>query len=314
MLSLLAYTVVASQTAPQPKEFIVQPYYIYPADQPKHDEYIKAIEKCTKEVQEWYKKQAGVTFKMASLKVIQAKETYTQMRGNVRPTTADKDRLNDMPNWWNALEKSIGGWPQKQVSWVFAQGGGGIAQANLVKDWQGMGIFGDWVLEPLSGVREEAAVHSGFATWEVQGGTPTGTTAHELGHAFGLHHPDHYEGKSVMRAHWDYPTTGLLPNEILILKNSPFFVKDAYDKDAPHLDFENQDVMKWGETVQLTGTGFEGRIVVEFVDVKQTMRVPANIIDGKLEVTVPSSIGPGFIRVRQGNLRSNIVPVNFYEK
>lgn len=311
MLTALIATVLI---APQKEEFIVQPYYVYPADQARHEEYVKAIDKCTKEVQAWYKKQAGITFRMAPLKIIQTKQTYAEMRGNPRPDTTDKKLLNDMPNWWPALEKAIGGWPQKQVSWVFAQGGGGIAQANLVKDWQGMGIFGDWVLEPLSGVREEAGVHAGFATWEVQGGTPTGTTAHELGHAFGLHHPDSYEGKSVMRAHWDYPNTGLLPHEILILKNSPFFVKDAYDKEGPHLDFENADVMKWGETVQLTGSGFNGRDIVEFVDVSRTVRIPAALIEGKLEVRVPEGQGPGFIRVHQGNLRSNIVPVNFYEK
>ncbi|MBX3118051.1 MAG: hypothetical protein KF784_03235 [Fimbriimonadaceae bacterium] len=311
---MLALLLAATIISPQNPEFIVQPYYIYPADQPRHEEYVKAIDKCTKEVQAWYKKQAGVTFKMAPLKIIQSKQTYAQMRGNPRPDTNDKKLLNEMPNWWPALEQTLGGWPQKQVSWVFAQGGGGIAQANLVKDWQGMGIFGDWVLEPISGVREEAAVHSGFATWEVEGGTPIGTTAHELGHAFGLHHPDNYEGKSVMRAHWDYPSTGLLPHEILILKNSPFFVADAYDKEAPHLDFENADVMKWGETVQLTGKGFDWRDIVEFVAVDRTVRMPATLVDGKLEVIVPDKQGPGFIRIKQGNLRSNIVPVNFYEK
>jgi hypothetical protein len=195
---------------------------------------------------------------------------------------------------------------------VFAQGGGGIAQANLVKDWQGMGIFGDWVLEPISGVREPLAIHAGHATWEVKGGTPKGTTAHELGHAFGLHHPDKYDGKSIMRAHWDYPDTGLLPHEVLILKNSPFFVPHAFDETAPHLDFENQDAAKWGEELRLTGKGFKAGDKVEFVDVHRVTLVETKLDRGELVVTVPREQGPGFMRVRRGKLRSDIVPINVY--
>jgi hypothetical protein len=308
MLLALAASVLAQQ-------WVVQPYYVYPADQPFHREYVTAIDACTKEIQDWYLKQAGVTFRLAPLKVVKSTESYREMRGTEVPAEGEKSRekLMDMPNWWPALEKAVGGWRQREVSWVFAQGGGGVAQANLVKDWQGMGIFGDWVLEPISGVREPKAIHAGHATWEVKGGTPKGTTAHELGHAFGLHHPDNYPGKSVMRAHWDYPDTGLLLHEILILENSPFFVKKAYDEAAPHLDFENQDVAHWGETLTLTGRGFKPGDKVEFVDTTRTVPVETKLEDGNLVVTVPQDQGPGFIRVRRGKLRSNIVPINLYK-
>lgn len=329
MLVGLAASVVVQQ------QWLVQPYYVYPADQPFHREYAKAIDECTKEIQSWYLEKAGITFRLAPLKVVQSKQPYREMRGTEVPAESEmsREKLMDMPNWWPALEKAIGGWKERQVSWVFAQGGGGVAQANLVKDWQGMGIFGDWVLEPISGVREPKAIHAGHATWEVKGGTPKGTTAHELGHAFGLHHPDGYSGKSIMRAHWDYPDTGFLPHEILILQNSPFFVPNAFDEAAPHLDFENQDAVRWGETLHLTGQGFKAGDTVEFVDVddpdhllsggtaRSTSRSPANrtrpvstkLEDGKLVVTVPQDQGPGFIRVRRGKVRSNIVPVNVYK-
>lgn len=296
------------------QQWLVQPYYVYPADQPFHKEYVAAINQCTKEIQDWYQTQAGVTFRLAPLKVVQSKQSYREMRGSEVPGENEKSRekLMDMPNCWPALEKAVGGWKPRQVAWVFAQGGGGVAEANLVGHWQGMGIFGDWVLEPISGVREPKAIHAGHATWEVKGGTPKGTTAHELGHAFGLHHPDGYEGKSVMMAHWDYPNTGLLPHEILILKNSPFFVAGAFDAAAPHVDFENQDVAHWGETLHLGGKRFKTGDKVEFVDVARTVTVDARPKDGKLIVTVPGDQGPGFVRVRRGKLRSNLVPVNIY--
>jgi hypothetical protein len=296
-------------------QWLVQPYYVYPADQPYHKEYAAAIDQCTKEIQDWYRQKAGLTFRLAPLRVVKSSQSYREMRGSEIPPEGEtsREKLMDMPNWWPALEKAVRGWKQRQVSWVFAQGGGGIAQANLVKDWQGMGIFGDWVLEPISGVREPKAIHAGHATWEVKGGTPKGTTAHELGHAFGLHHPDNYEGKSIMRAHWDYPDTGLLPHEILILKNSPFFVPNAFDESAPHLDFENQDIVHYGETLHLTGRGFKQGDLVEFVSIDQDRRVAATLDEGKLVVTVPQDQKPGFIRVRRGKLRSNIVPVNVYK-
>jgi hypothetical protein len=309
MLAVLALTALAPQT------WLVQPYYVYPADQPIHKEYVTAINDCTKEIRNWYLQKAGITFRLAPLKVIQSKQSYRDMRGSDIPAENEtsREKLMNMPNWWPSLERAVGGWKQRQVSWVFAQGGGGIAEANLVSDWQGMGIFGDWVLEPISGVREPKAVHAGHATWEVKGGTPKGTTAHELGHAFGLHHPDNYPGKSVMRAHWDYPDTGLLPHEVLILHNSPFFVPNAYDEKAPHLDFENQDVAHWGETLHLTGSGFKPGDQVEFVDVGHLVPVDTKLEQGKLVVVVPQDQGPGFMRVLRGKLRSNIVPINLYK-
>src|ERR1044072_7877060 len=166
LVPLAALTVFQSQ-------WLVQPYYVYPADQPFHKEYVVAIDQCTKEIQDWYKAKAGVTFRLAPLKVVQSKESYRVMRGSAIPAEDEKsrDKLMDMPNWWPALEKAVGGWKPRQVAWVFAQGGGGVAEANLVGDWQGMGVFGDWGLEPISGGREPKEIHAGHATSEGQGGT-----------------------------------------------------------------------------------------------------------------------------------------------
>jgi hypothetical protein len=292
--------------------YAVQPYYVYPADQPYHPEYVVAITKATKEIQGWYKAQVGMTFKVLPLKVLKSTETYEQMRGKPFPKEPTKESLYDMPNWWNSLEKQVGGWKDKEVAWIFAQGGGGVAQAYLGESDRGRAIFGDWVLEPLSGVREPKAAHAGYATWEIKGGTPMGTTAHELGHAFGLHHPDQYPGTSVMARHWDYPQCGLMPHEKLCLQNSAWFNAKAFDSAAPFLAYENPDVMRWGETVSLRGEGIRAGDVAEFVSVEKRVLVPGKVSNGRLEVVVPKEIGPGFLRLRRGKLRSNTVPVNFY--
>jgi hypothetical protein len=236
------------------------------------------------------------------------------MRGGKNPSEKAKSDVQEMPMWWESLEAAVKGHQPHRVSWIFAQGGGGYAGANLIGDHTGIGVFGDWVLEPISGVREPKAVHSGFATWQVKGGTPMGTTVHELGHAFGLHHPDKYEGKSIMRWHGDYPDTDLLPHEVMILKESPFFFPNVFDAKAPHLDFENADVMKWGETVELSGKGLVATDEVEFRDLAHSVRVKPELVGEKLRVKVPSELGPGYVRIWRGGLKSNVVPVNFYKE
>ncbi|MFY9234727.1 MAG: hypothetical protein WAO58_09740 [Fimbriimonadaceae bacterium] len=313
-----------------PKDYVVQPYYTYPADQPYHAEYVRAINNATLEIQAWFKKQAGITFRLAPLRIKKG-EDYLTMRAGINPSEQDRKDKTRLPLWWEAQERTVGGWKDKTVSWIFAQGGGGVALGNLINRWAGIAMFGDWTLEPISGIREPLAITADMATWEVQGGVPMGTTAHELGHAFGIHHPDNYPGKSIMRWHGDYPDkTSLLPHEIMILHYSPFFVKNAFDENGPWLNFENPDAMKWGETVSLQGKGFKIGDRIEFRTIpveafdkaakegfKKYERVNVAVAQfnspTELRVAIPRNLGPGFIRVLRGSkTRSNIVPVNFY--
>lgn len=304
----------ASRDAADPQQdYIVRPFLVVPRDQPFHPAYQRAAQELTREVQDWYQQKAGVTFRLAPLQVVRAEEEYLRMRCGAQPTAECRADRQKLPNWPDAIERAVGGWKPRSIEWVFAQGGGGWAGGVLFGDYTGYGLFGDWVLEPISGVAEPAAVTCANATWQCRGGVPKGTTAHELGHAFGLHHPDGYPGKTIMRWHGDYPETGLLPHEVLILRSSPYFVRHAFDERAPWLDFEIDDVARWGEMLKLTGHGLRQSDEIEFVDAQHAVRVrPELFSDREGRVRVPDSMGPGFLRARRGRLRGNAVPINLY--
>jgi hypothetical protein len=308
---LLLSLPLAAQDAPPAagpfRDYFVQPYYLYPNDQKRYPEYEKAVRDCVAEIREFYKKHAGLAFRTAPLKVVQSDESYERMK------FGDSEQREGMPNWLNAVLKAIGGWKDRQVAWVFAQGGGGWAGGNLQDDFRGYAIFGDWVLEPISGVENPDGLPARLATWQVKGGVPKGTTVHELGHGFGVHHPDRYEGKSLMKWHGDYPEVGFLPHEIMILKQSPFFTGKAGDPNAPYPSFATADTARWGETLVIPGKRFQEKDVVEFVTVETIRAVkPESVRENEIRVVVPRDTGPGYLRVRRGKLLSHGIPINLY--
>lgn len=317
-------TSYTQETEAANREFFVAPIYIYPADQPYHQEYVAAIERAIAEVKAWYKAQIRLEFRTMPLRVIHARQSYLAMRAGPNPSESVISDPRQFPAWWDSLRAETGGPPPKTIEWVFAQGGGGVALANLWGDFCGFAIFGDWVLEPISGIREPTALHAGYATWEVKGGTPMGTTVHELGHAFGLHHPENYPGKSVMKAHWDYPDTELMPHERMILRNTPWFNPKAFDNSAPWLDFEIQDTCREGETLKLRGKGLKPGMKIEFrwmdptAGGKDAMVERSALRQPKIEsevsgsVVVPKGYRAGFIRALLGKAKGNAVPLNGY--
>ncbi|WP_437338017.1 LamG-like jellyroll fold domain-containing protein [Sorangium sp. So ce394] len=292
----------------------VRAYYVYPNDQPYHQEYVDAINTTLAELQGWYRQQSNVSFHLVgSVQAVRSPQNYVNMRCGSSPSSACQNNPIEIPNWLNAVSQAVGGFPARQSTLVFSQGGGGYAGANLYGDYTGFAVVGDWVLEPISGVREPLAIHCGYATWQCLDGTPKGTVAHELGHSLGLHHPDSYPGESIMGWHGGYPTTIFFDHEQMILQESPMLSSGVLVRGGLWLDFGNADYMYSNTTVTLAGSGFGPGAQVEFVDATHTaLVIPTSISATSLTVQVPSGLGPGYIRVRNGSGASNKVSVNFY--
>lgn len=225
----------ASRPSPTPtpeiNSFLVKPYLVYPADKPAYPEYQEAVERYLLELRDWYREKAGATFRMNPLEVVRSSENYLTMRCGPQPSSTclnDPSRLEG--NWGMymnmAIHYGVERWEERTVALVFGAGGGGYAGSNQYQNFAGWAIVGDWVLEPLSGRANDWGIPCRYSDgWQCKGGVPKGTPAHELGHAFGLPHPDErlYLDKSIMRWHGDYPTVGFLPHEAKFLRSSSFF-------------------------------------------------------------------------------------------
>ena len=223
---------------PSPRAFFwVRPYLVYPADKSMYPEYETAVKNYMVELQNWYKEKVGATFFMQPLVVVRSKYNYDTMRcdpGPLDSTPPSAECLSDPRrldgNWGmymnQAIHDGVEHLDEQTAALVFSAGGGGYAGANLYPNYAGWAIVGDWVLEPISGVVNDWGIPCKYSDgWQCSGGVPKGTPAHELGHAFGLGHPDPvlYAQPSIMKWHGDYPTVGFLQYEVDYLLQSPFF-------------------------------------------------------------------------------------------
>lgn len=92
------------------------------------------------------------------------------------------------------------------VTLMFVKGAGGYAGGReLYAADGGWAILGDWCIDSIDGTIPEGDY------WWSGRRMQVGAAAHELGHTFGLPHPDAYAGDfegTVMGAWWNYPTVG----------------------------------------------------------------------------------------------------------
>ncbi|MEM5797529.1 MAG: hypothetical protein QXD72_01120 [Candidatus Aenigmatarchaeota archaeon] len=137
--------------------------------------------------------------------------------------------------------------PSNRIVWVLAIGGGGYAGARQYPTGGGFAMVGDAAIyatldNDCARVKDRYflvdnppnAKDSCMNTWLPSGkiyGFGVGALAHELGHAFGLPHPDSYGyssgsiqwAQTLLGEHWNYPNTGLLDEDRNILATSKFF-------------------------------------------------------------------------------------------
>jgi len=220
--ALLPAPAAASPTFPYPwPDYSVLPVLFVPTDWSTGSAEVQAeaaaIRSAMAEVQAFYRDSFnGRTFKLSGLSVVQAngaKEAYdiTWTGGNIY---TDGVALGPAFEGRVVQELFNRGYPtppaQNQSGYstvIFVNGAGGYAGGRTYGGFDGgHAILGDWAIDSLDGGVAEGAY------WWSGRRLQLGSTAHELGHTFGLDHPDSYGGSnatSVMGNWWDFPTIGL---------------------------------------------------------------------------------------------------------
>jgi hypothetical protein len=195
-----------------------------------------AIRSAMGEIQQFYADNlGGRTFRLSDLEVVQSngpKEDYhiiwngkniyedgVEFDGNTEAEVVEELYARGYPTPPN---QDVDGYSVV----IFMKGAGGWAGGREFGNADGgWTILGDWCIDSLQG-----AVQEGEYCWSGRR-LQLGATAHELGHTFGLPHPDFYNGDwetTVMGNWWNYPNLGLNQWEQnhLLTEKSPFFVPE----------------------------------------------------------------------------------------
>lgn len=319
--ALAAAIVLQGQT-----DYVVQPYYVYPNDFTRRAEHLRAIDSGMRELQGWFRDRVGASFTLRPTIEVKGRQDYVNMRVGPNPTSEDRANKSFMPSWFGSLREAVGGeFRPRQVSVIFAAGGGGFTTGRFSGEDSGVAVVGDWYLQAESNFTDPAAIPAPAGAWQVRGSAHLGILASRLGQAFGLLNPRGLPGQSLVGSFQAYPNLRLAPQEQLILRNSPFFGFGPGENQVPRLKLETDDETAWGQTFFIQANGVRESDLVEFcwmgkatdnpnASVKPTSAfVPVDgVSDDRFRVTAPRGAGPGFIRLWRGSLRSNIVPVNVY--
>ncbi len=317
-----ALVALAIQT---PSAHVVQPYYVYPADFTGRAQHKAAIARTMEELQQWFGTRVGARFTLKPLIEVRSRMDYATMRVGSAATPEDIANKTFMPNWFGSLREAVGGqFKPKQLSVIFAAGGGGYTTGRIEGDDAGVTVVGDWFLEPESGMKDPAAISAPTSSWQVKGDAPVGILAARMGQGFGLLNPIGQSGSSLVGGFQSYPNTRLMAHEALVLRNSPFFGYADGDREVPRLDWSTADVTSWGESFSVVASGLRDSDVVEVSWMgkpndnpnstfkQSSIFVPFDgISEDRGRFKVPQGVGPGFIRVWRGSLKSNMITVNF---
>lgn len=250
LVSLLTHMLLAGPQEP-PR---VVPVYLVPGDYPVPLERVRYHARVIDDVRAWYARATGGwTFTTEPLVVQISRHRFAEL-------AADSFQA-----WWPLLQREFAdyglSWNRhSRIKLLFLAHGAGawagadsenggidsIAAAGRIDKgaWGGLAVIGDSTVGGvLAGVCPEAAVpgrgergRGGGTAWWCSGSTYRGTVAHELGHTWGLPHPDAFrEGfrcadstaYTIMQCHWEYPRERLLDYEVMHLRSLIHFRRDA---------------------------------------------------------------------------------------
>lgn len=204
---------------------------------------IPGISEAMQMVKRWYSgplqksATAGITFDVMGATTVKAPEIfdYYKCPEHQYPCGGSYDGI-----WGNIQDEltNLGYpiWEEGYIHMVFVIGAGGWAGATCWLNGctadpgsppglTGFGIVGDWALDAISGSVNKECVryYSDSFCGKL---SQTGTVGHELGHTFGLWHPDGnpYEAETIMSwAYTYFPFISLLNHDKNVLWRSKFY-------------------------------------------------------------------------------------------
>lgn len=189
-------------------------YLITPRDKKYNADYYTVLKNTILELQTWYKNQMGnnKTFVLNSFVVdtLTGGHDSTWYNSNNGSISGTDPRFYGYYNTYNDVQQLLGNKfnTSNYVYFVYVAAPGGGAGAG------GFCAMGDQDLKGLLGTNPE---NLNPKRWIGGGG-------HELGHAFGLAHPDNQDPAAIMwTGYANYPNCILLPADKAILNASPFF-------------------------------------------------------------------------------------------
>lgn len=231
----------------------VIPVHVVPADLEFEHRHLKLNTVALEDVRQWYARSlGGPTFQYDPMVVQRSRHTFAEL-------SAD-----DFQAWWPLLIEEFKeyGLPWNEQAdfklLMLVQGAGGWAGADSENggiesialagetengEYGGVVLIGD---SSASGIARGTCPVDGIeggTVWWCNWNTYRGTIAHELGHTWGVPHPDVFlpeepdgtrrrwdcgrDGNTVMQCHWNFPHDSLLTYEARHLGSLGFFQFDA---------------------------------------------------------------------------------------
>lgn len=256
----------------------VVPVYWVPADDSIPLTHVGLVIRALDDVRAWYGRVlGGPTFRSEPLTLQRSRHAFAEL--------AD----SSFQQWWPLgmqefadygldwtdddtklllITRAAGAWAGSE-----SENGGidSLAEAGLVPDGNlgGLAVIGDSSIAGyLAGVCPDSGRDGGTAWW-CSWATFRGTVAHELGHTWGIPHPDAFiagfgcgpeHGQTVMQCHWDFLVDTLLDYEKRHLLSLDYFEADTAAQ------YRLVAALRAGASVGLAERAFERDTIITWLE------------------------------------------------